>query len=136
MSVIDASVYVALLRSDEPGHSDSLNWLRAAAEKELEISAPVIIAAEVAAAVSRGVGNRELAQRAVDGLLNSEIIRLWPVSLELGTRAAEIAVEHKLRGCDAVYLALAESRAEELVTLDRQQLERGSAVVEVIRPKA
>lgn len=134
MSVIDASVYVALLKPDEPGHADSMTWFRSAAKTELAISAPVIIAAEVASAISRGVGDRKLAQRAVEGLLNSEIIHLRPVSLELGTRAAEIAVQHKIRGCDAVYLALAESRAEELVTLDLQQLERGAAVAVVTRP--
>lgn len=134
MSVIDASVYVSLLKPDEPDHAACLQWFRSIVEDQIEVSAPTIILSEVAAAISRGVGDPQLAVRAAAGLANSEIIRLKTVSLELGLRAAEIAAAHKVRGCDALYLALAEAAGEPLVTLDRQQLERGGAVVEVTRP--
>jgi predicted nucleic acid-binding protein len=134
MTVIDASVYVSLLKSEDPAYTDSWNWLQSAVEKGIEIFAPAIILAEVAAALSRGVGDTQLAVRAVIELTNSEIVRLKPVSIELGVRAAEIAAEYKVRGCDAVYLAMAEAAGEPLVTLDRQQFERGAAVVKVIRP--
>jgi predicted nucleic acid-binding protein len=135
MSVIDASVYVALLKPDEPAHAASVNWMRSALENELEIVAPAIMLSEVAAAITRGVGDAELALRAAENLAKSELIQLRPVSVELGMRAAEIASQYKLRGCDAVYLALAETRNEPLVTLDQQQLERGSAVIEVVHPR-
>ena len=39
-----------------------------------------------------------------------------------------------VRGADAAYLALAAERNDALVTLDRQQLERGKDAVEVRRP--
>jgi predicted nucleic acid-binding protein len=52
----------------------------------------------------------------------------------MAERAAGIAVEHGIRGCDAVYVALAEQFGDVLVTLDRQQLERGAAVAPVREP--
>jgi len=134
MSVIDASVYISVLKPDEPDHADCLSWFRTVVENDHVISAPVIILAEVAAGIRRGVGDREFAERAIAGLLDSQIVRLRAVSMELGIRAASIAATHGVRGCDAVYLALAESLGEPLVTLDRQQFERGAAVVTVIRP--
>jgi predicted nucleic acid-binding protein len=39
-----------------------------------------------------------------------------------------------IRGCDAIYVALAEDLGTELVTLDRQQRERGSAIVPTREP--
>ena len=52
----------------------------------------------------------------------------------LAEQAAAIAAEHRIRGCDALYVALADMLSEPLVTLDRQQLERGAAVVTTRRP--
>ena len=46
---------------------------------------------------------------------------LVPVSADLGRLAAALASDHRLRGCDAVYVALARERGARLITLDRQQ---------------
>jgi predicted nucleic acid-binding protein len=62
------------------------------------------------------------------------VIQLIPVTLALAERAALIAAEHRIRGCDAVYVVLAEQLSDALVTLDPQQLERGAAVVTVRAP--
>jgi predicted nucleic acid-binding protein len=70
----------------------------------------------------------------VQQLARSEVIELIPVTLAVAERAALIAAEHRIRGCDAVYVALAEQLSDALVTLDRQQLERGAAVVPVRAP--
>jgi predicted nucleic acid-binding protein len=52
----------------------------------------------------------------------------------MAEQAASVAAEHRIRGCDAVYIALADQLDDVLVTLDRQQLERGAAVVAVREP--
>jgi predicted nucleic acid-binding protein len=70
----------------------------------------------------------------VQQVARSAVIELIPVTLPIAERAARIAGEHRIRGCDAVYVALAEQLSEALVTLDRQQLERGAAVVAVRAP--
>jgi predicted nucleic acid-binding protein len=96
--------------------------------------APVILLAEAAAALSRGVGDAALAHRVVRQLLQSKTIELVPVTGVLAQQAAILAADQRLRGCDAVFVALAQQRADTLYTLDRQQLERGAAAVATRQP--
>ena len=134
MAVVDASVYVALLIPHEDGHGDAWAWLRGAHDAGEPILAPTILTTEVAAAISRGAGQPALARRAVQHILSGTVVELMPVTVTLSRRAAGIAIDCRLRGADAVYVALAERHRDELVTLDRQQLERGAAVVTTRRP--
>jgi len=134
MAVIDASVYVVLVNAHEREHGSSWAWFEQVKAAQEAVVAPVVLLAEVAAALSRGVGDPVLTHRVVQQLLHSSLIELTPVTKALAGRAAAIAVDHRVRGCDAIYVALAEQRGDQLVTLDRQQLERGSAVVAVRQP--
>jgi predicted nucleic acid-binding protein len=136
MAVIDASVYVALVNAGEKAHAVSWAWFEHTRVTNQPVVAPAILIPEVAAAISRGVGDMALANRIVGQLKGAGVIELLPVSLALAERAAEIAAGHRIRGCDAVYIAVAEQLGEPLVTLDRQQLERAAAIVEVIGPAA
>jgi predicted nucleic acid-binding protein len=135
MAVIDASVYIALVNAHEREHSSSWAWFEQAREADEQVVAPVILLAEVAAALSRGVGDPTLAHRVVRQLARSEVIELIPITMAMAGQAAEIAAGHRIRGCDAVYVALASQLSDTLVTLDRQQLERGSALVAVRTPQ-
>jgi predicted nucleic acid-binding protein len=134
VTVIDASVYVALINEQETAHASSWAWFQQASSAGEPIFAPVILLAEVAAALGRGVGDPALAHRVVQQLLHSGIIELVPVTTAMAERAVTIAAEHRIRGCDAIYIALAEQLDVELVTLDRQQLERGCTVVATREP--
>jgi predicted nucleic acid-binding protein len=132
--VIDASVYIALVNEHESAHASSWAWFEQAQGAQESIVAPVILLSEVAAALSRGTGDSVLAHRVVQQLRHSEVIELLPVTLSLAGQAATIAADHRIRGCDAVYVALAEQLGDSLLTLDRQQLDRGAAVVAVREP--
>jgi predicted nucleic acid-binding protein len=134
MAVIDASVYVALIHAHEPDHRASWAWFERAQAAQEPIVAPVILLAEVGAALSQGIGDLELAHRVVQQLKDSGLIELVPVTQALAERAAAIAADHRIRGCDAIYVALAEQSGDCLVTLDRQQLERGAAIVIARKP--
>ena len=134
MAVIDASVYVALINAHESEHSSSWAWFGQAKAAQEPVVAPVILLAEVSAALSRGVGDPALAHRVVRQLLRSSVIELTPVTTAVAERAAAIAAGHRIRGCDAIYVALAEQLGDHLVTLDQQQLERGTAVAIVRKP--
>ncbi len=134
MAVIDASVYVALINAHESEHSSSWAWFEQAKDAQEPVVAPAILLAEVSAALSRGIGNPALARRVVQQLLRSRVIELTPVTTALAERASTIAADHRIRGCDAVYVALAEQLNDCLVTLDQQQLERGAAVATVCKP--
>jgi predicted nucleic acid-binding protein len=80
------------------------------------------------------MNNQTLAHQVIQQLLRSKVIELVPISSALAERAATIAADHQVRGCDAIYLALAEQLGDTLVTLDQQQLERGAAVVATRNP--
>ena len=134
MAVIDASVYIALINVDEAGHAASWRWYTQTVRSGAPIFAPTIMMGEVAAALSRGMNDPDLALRAARRLERSRAIELVSVTVSLGKAAALVAAQHRIRGCDAVYVALAQVRGETLVTLDRQQLERGSAVVVTRQP--
>jgi predicted nucleic acid-binding protein len=134
MTVIDASLYMALIHAHEPDHARSWTWFERAKASQEPIRAPVILLAEVAAALSRGVGDLALAHQVVQHLKRSPAVELVPVGLALAERAARIAADYRIRGCDAVYVALAEELGESLVTLDEQQRERGAAAVLTRRP--
>ncbi|MBI4539502.1 MAG: type II toxin-antitoxin system VapC family toxin [Gemmatimonadetes bacterium] len=134
MAVVDASVWVALLKVDESGHRRSRRWLEDAIARGETLAAPVIVLAEVGAALSRGLRDSRMAEDAVAVLSGTGIVSLHSVSRTLGGRAAAVAVQQRLRGCDAVYVALAEEFETELITLDKQQLDRGVAVVTTRRP--
>lgn len=134
MAIIDASVFMALLYQDEPGHIASRSWFGAVLMSGAVLSSPVIVVAEVAAAISRSKNDSARASQFVQLLAGGDLISLYPVTFGLVERAAEIAVNYKIRGCDAVYVALAEQLGEELMTLDSEQLTRGAGVVRTVRP--
>ena len=134
MAVMDASVYIALVNAHETEHASSWAWFEQAKRAEEPVVAPVILLAEVAAALSRGMGDPTLARRVAQQLAHSEAIELIQITRAMAERAAEIAAEQRIRGCDAVYVALADQLSDTLVTLDRQQLERGAALVTVRAP--
>ena len=134
MPVVDASVIVSIVNPDEPYHNQCRAWLNKVLLSGQKVYAPTIILAEVGAALSRGKRDQDLAQRAISLLSQETLIQLQPLPVEFGRRTAVISIEHRIRGCDAVYVALAEQLDTELVTLDNQQFERGSTVVVTKRP--
>jgi predicted nucleic acid-binding protein len=133
MAVIDASVYIALINAHEKDHMTSWAWFEQAQAAREPIVAPVILLAEVAAALSQGIGAL-LAHRVLGQLKHSRLIELVPVTLAMAERAAAIAADQRIRGCDAIYVALADQSGDCLITLDRGQLERSAAIVSAREP--
>jgi predicted nucleic acid-binding protein len=135
MPVVDASVITAYFKRDDVGHVESAAWLRAMVRAGQHITAPTVLLAEVGAAVRRSTGDAMLGHAVVAELRQLPGLRLVPVSEALAVNAADIAVRHAMRGCDAVYVAVAEQLGETLVSLDAEQLARGRGVVRAVRPE-
>ncbi len=123
MPVVDASVCVAFFNRRELQHVPSRSWFREARKGDELVVSPVILLAEVASALGRGLKDAALADYAVGILRSRRWVELFPVTQALATRAAKIAAEQKIRGCDAIYVALAQQLGMELVTLDGDQLD-------------
>ncbi len=134
MAVLDASVQIALVNRADPHREAALRWYRSAIAKAEPLHAPWIIVAELGSGIRRGLGDRDLAQQAVQSLIADGMVQLVLVDADLAARAAAIAIDHGIRGCDAVYVALAQALGEPLVTFDRQQSTRGAGAATVLQP--
>jgi predicted nucleic acid-binding protein len=134
MAIVDASVLVALFHTDEPHHDACRSWFLRETSAHNELSTPVIALAEVAAAISRGKDNPLRSQQIVSLIRQTNVITLLPVSQSLALQAASIAAVYQIRGCDAVYVALAQKLSQPLVTLDNQQRDRAKALIQVENP--
>jgi predicted nucleic acid-binding protein len=117
-------------------HERAKAWFARAVDERLVLHVPAVALAELAAAIARQTDRKRatrLAAEAVAVLVDSGT-KVVDVSASLGSRAGQIAGTHRLRGCDAIYVALAELLGQPLVTLDVEQLERGAKIIETVEP--
>jgi len=132
---IDASVFVNAFNPYEVGHRASLELLAAIQERGDLVIVPALLVPEVASALARASDDSIGALRyanATAGLPHLTLVSLTPT---LARHAAELAATHRLRGADAVYLAVARRYATTLVSRDAEQRTRGSAVATCQTPE-
>lgn len=134
MYVVDASVHVADMRPQDPNHAQARAFLDCVADNGWAVVLPTIVLAEVAAAISRGMGAPDVALRVATGLRKQPHFRFAAVDDLLGHLAAEVAAGAQMRGCDAVYVALALEHGAVLVTLDGEQQVRAPSGVTARTP--
>ena len=132
---IDASVFVSAFTPSEPAHPESKAFMLDVREHSIPIIVPVLVLPEISAALSRGQNKPELGLAFVQELRKFPNTTFVDVDDGIANLAVEIAAKHRLRGSDAVYAAVALRFGTELVTLDREQLERLPKVVSVRKPK-
>lgn len=131
---IDASVFVAASRPAESNHTISFEFLQRIDKQDILTSCPTLLLTECAAAIARATHNENLAQQLVILVEALPGLTLVPLSRTLAYRAAEIAIRHRLRGADAIYVAVAEQVGHILVSWDHEMLERGQAIVKTATP--
>ncbi len=134
MTTVHSSVMVALFNAADPHHNSCLAWFREAIADGDPLRAPVTALGEVAAAISDGTGDKQLARDVATHLRHSALFEFLPVAMPLAERAVAIAADHRVTGSDAVYLAVADTLSDRLVTLDAELLRKGNGVVETTRP--
>ena len=130
---IDSSVFVSAARPSETGNAESTRFLAWVRESRPRLFLPTLLLAEVSAALSRTGSAAGLAQQyaLAIGQLPNTVLAL---DEGLARQAAAFAAQHELRGADSVFLASAALFAAELITLDREQLQRGSSIVQTLSP--
>lgn len=132
--VVDASVFLNAFISIESGSQASQDTLAELQSQAVPLFSPTLLLPEVAAAISRGQNNPDFARRFVLSLSRLPHLMLIPLDQILARQAVEIAAEHRLRGSDAVYAALAQRFACPLLTLDREQHDRVSGLLKTFYP--
>ena len=131
---IDASVFVSAFSPAEPAHPASKAFMSQVRENAVSIIVPVLVLPEVSAAISRGQGKPDLGVAFAGELRRVPQLSLISLDESLADLAVEIAAQRRLRASDAVYAAVALRFGTELITLDREQLERLPEVLPVRTP--
>lgn len=107
MSIIDASVLVSIYHEPDIFHEASLAWLQHHIESGAMIVAPLLVLSEVSGPIARKTGVAQQGNEAVHQIRTLPNLILVSIDEELASSAAQLAAELKLRGADAVYVALA-----------------------------
>lgn len=121
---VDASVFLNAFNLGETGQEDSNRFLNHLQAQAIPIIVPTLLLPEVAAAISRGRQDANLAEAFANTLSRLPNLIFMPLDTLLAQQAAEVAAQHRLRGSDAVYAAVALRFGSHLVTLDREQRSR------------
>jgi len=121
---VDASVFLNAFNPYEMGHEESHRLLARLQDLAAPIIVPTLLLPEVAAAVSRGQEDKELAREFAVTLGRLPHLLLIPLDTALAEQAADLAAQYLMRGSDAVYAAVALRFGSTLITLDREQRER------------
>ncbi|HQE92361.1 MAG TPA: PIN domain-containing protein [Anaerolineae bacterium] len=129
MYTVDASVFVNAFNSHEPGYANSYRFLEYVKTQAFPIIVPTLMLPEVAAAIGRGSRNATLARKLVNAVGRLSNLIMVPLDDVLAQQAADVAADHRLRGSDAVYVAVALRFGSTLVTLDQEQATRVAAVL-------
>ena len=134
MYTLDTSVHINALNPAEEGSKESQTFLEQLHRRPWPVFSPTLLLVEVAAVTARALDD------AGQGLALAQAVhdlpgQVWvPLDESLADEASRLAAEHRLRGADAVYAAVARRYGTTLVTRDRQQLERLRPVLPVLTP--
>ena len=131
---IDASVFVSAFTPSEPAHQESKAYMLDVRRQSIPIIVPLLVLPEISAALSRGQGRPELGLAFVQELRNFPNTTFIDVDESIATLAVDVAANNRLRGSDAVYAAVALRYGTDLITLDKEQLERLEKVLSVRKP--
>lgn len=126
---VDASVFLNAFNPYEEGHGESRQLLACFQRQASPVIVPTLLLPEVAAAVNRGRQNEELAREFALALSRLPHLVMVPLDDTLARQALDVAAGYRLRGSDAVYVAVALRFGSTLITLDREQRER---IIDVI----
>jgi predicted nucleic acid-binding protein len=132
---IDASVFVNAFNPHEEGHAESLQILAAIQERGDPVIVPTLLVPEIASAVARAIDDTAGARQYANATAALPHVTLVTLTPALARQAAELAATHRLRGADAVYLAVTRRYGTTLVSRDDEQRTRGSAVATCQTPE-
>jgi predicted nucleic acid-binding protein len=131
---IDASVLVAAVDRADPARGASERFLLSVLSSGEPIHQPTLTLVEVTAAIARRSSDPAVAIDAGAALLAMPGLALHSLDLERAADAAAIAVRSRVRGADAIYIAVAAQHRTMLVTLDQEMRTRAEGLVMVMTP--
>ena len=134
MLTVDANVFVSASTPTEIYHADSDSFLSRIRQSGFFVFCPALVLPETASGIMRPTGDQIAAQKAVIQVETFPNIALVPLTEQRANSAADIAILHRLRGADAVYVAVSQEFGTTLITWDAEMLARGTQAVTVMTP--
>lgn len=131
---IDASVFVNAFSPLEAGSDQSLEFISGLNSPHTQVIVPVLVLTEVVAAIARRQSDYDLAMQLAQNIKALPNINFIVIDENLADFSSEVAAKYRLRGSDAVYAAVSLRFGTELVTLDKEQLERLPKVISTRAP--
>lgn len=135
MTVTDASLWVSRYLAVDAFHAASRAWLERAIEEGVTLIAPASMPAEMAGAIARRTGSSQLGYQVAQQIQRLPSMQLVAIDADLGDFAAEVASTYRLRGGDALYVAVAHRMQASLTSWDREQIERVAGFVNASTPE-
>jgi len=129
--VVDASVWVARLVSEDVFHEPVKRWMSARLEEGDQFLAPSLLLAEIGGAISRRTST-SLGLKAVEFVRDLPGLQLVEMENSLLHEAAQLAAELGLRGADSTYVAVAVRLDLPLMTLDADQRQKAGKRVTIL----
>ncbi len=134
MNVVDTSVLVSSLVRGDEFHLRSFAWLGARVVEHEQLTIPSLALPELAGVLARRGWGHAAAVASVRHVMENQRLRVIGVDTALAESAADVASACRLKGTDAVFVALARLLDVPLVTWDREMRDRGGAVADVRDP--
>ena len=126
--VIDASVWVAAVDSSDSLSEPSRGFLSVVATREIPIALPEFAELEIACALARRLRNAARGRSLAGRMLGSPLIAKYSVNRPAILRAIRVGTRSFLRSGDSLYAALARGVNGQLVSWDRELIERAGAI--------
>jgi predicted nucleic acid-binding protein len=131
---LDASVVLNAFNSAEAGHAISFQLQTLLQAQAIPVVVPTLLLAEIVAMISRVLNDTPRAQAFARRLSRPPYLEWVPLTHAFGLAAADLAAQHRLRGADAVYAAVALRSGTTLITLDHEHLTRLTGIVSTRTP--
>ncbi len=116
MLTVDANVFVSAASATEAQHQISRAFFARTFALSISLYCPTILLPEVAAGIARPTGRAEFATRTVDGIRRLPDLSLVLLDESRADLATDAAITCRLRGADAVYIAVAQEYGTTLIT--------------------
>ncbi len=131
---LDASVVLNAFNPAEAGHAISLQLQTILQTQAIPVVVPTLLLTEVAAMIGRVLSDAPRARAFAHHLSRLPYLEWIPLTHMFGLAAADLAAQHRLRGADAVYAAVALRSGTTLITLDHEHLIRLTGIVSTRTP--
>jgi len=133
MIVTDASVWVSWFVPQDVNHATTGPWMREISQTAVPVVDPGLLIVEVGEGIARRV-DQMAARRAVQLMQQHPYLRLLTLDAQGVQRATDTAINLRLKGADAIYVAVAERLGAPLISWDNEQLTRATARIPVYTP--